>query len=163
VTSKDERHAPAPDGYSTVTPWIIARDSRGLIQFLVEAFDAEQIGVVELPNGTVGHAEVRIGDSVMMMFDSLPEWPDTPAFLRLYVEDAEASHARALSAGATSVSRVTEVSWGDRIGRLRDPHGNVWWIQQHGPALSPEEIGRRAAEPRFIEAMEYLQNAQIVQ
>src|SRR4029453_8585156 len=123
MSPNDERRATVPDGYGTVTPWIIARDSRRLIQFLADAFAAEEIAVVELPNGTVGHAEVRIGDSVVMMFEALPEGRDSPEFPRLYVEDGDATHARALAAGATSVSNVTELSWGDRVGRVRDPQG----------------------------------------
>ena len=76
-------HLPAvPDGYGTVTPWIIGRDTAALIDFLVAAFAAEEVSRLELEDGTIGHAEVRIGDSMVMMFDARPQWPDTPAFLR---------------------------------------------------------------------------------
>jgi uncharacterized glyoxalase superfamily protein PhnB len=151
-----------PPGYGTVTPWIIARDAASLLDFVVHAFDAQELARVVLPDGTIGHAEVRIGDSVVMMFDAKPEWPDTPAFLRLYVDDGDAVHARALAEGATSVTEMTELFWGDRIGRVRDPQGNVWWIQEPGPELTPDEIHRRSNDQRFVDAMSYVQSAQLV-
>jgi PhnB protein len=120
---------PVPEGYHTVTPWIISRDTAGLIEFVVRAFGAEEIARIQDERGVIGHAEFRIGDSVIMGFDAKPEWPDTPAFLRLYVEDADAAHRRAIEAGATSVTEVTHLYWGDRVGRVRDPFGNVWWLQ----------------------------------
>jgi uncharacterized glyoxalase superfamily protein PhnB len=114
-------------------------------------------------DGTVGHAEVRIRDSVVMAFDARPEWPDTPAFLRLYVEDSDATYQQALGAGASPVTEVTELFFGDRVGRVRDPLGNVWWIQTHVVDLEPEEMARRAAEPDFVESMRYVQSAEIAQ
>ncbi len=152
----------APEGYGTVTPWMITRDADSLIAFLVEAFGAVELARVVNPDGAIGHAEVRIGDSVVMMFDGRPEWQSTPAFFRLFVEDADGVVANAVAAGASVVSEVTEMFWGDRVGRVRDPSGNVWWIQDHLADLSPPEIEQRAAEPRFAEAMEYLQSAQLV-
>jgi hypothetical protein len=84
-----------------------------------------------VPNedGSIGHAEIRIGDSVVMMFDGRANWPDLPAFLRLYVVNGDAVFARAIDAGAEPVTEMTELAWGDRVGRVRDPQGNVWWIQ----------------------------------
>jgi len=97
-----------------------------------------------------------------MMFDGRPEWPDTPAFLRLYVQDGDVAFRKALAAGAVPVTEVTELFWGDRVGRVRDPLGNVWWLQDRVADLSPEEIQQRAADPRFIEAMRHLQSGEIV-
>src|SRR5919109_2381587 len=96
-----------PAGYGTVTPWIIARGVDGLIKFLEKAFDAVEIegSRVYSQDGIIGHVEVTIGDSIVMLFDSLPNWPDTPAFFRLYVEDADAVYQKALAAGATSVTQ----------------------------------------------------------
>jgi len=85
---------PIPDGYHTVTPWIISRDTAGLIDYPEEAFDAEEIARVVGDDVRIEHAEVRIGDSIVMPFDAPPVWPPTPAFLRLYVEDADAAHRR---------------------------------------------------------------------
>jgi uncharacterized glyoxalase superfamily protein PhnB len=151
-----------PDGYGTITPWIISRDTGRLLEFVVEAFAATELARIPSEDGRIGHAEARIGDSVVMMFDGRPEWADTPAFLRLYVEDGDTVFQRALAAGASVVTEMTEMFWGDRVGRVRDPLGNVWWIQQAGPELSPEEIGERAARPEFVEAMRYVESAQLV-
>jgi PhnB protein len=150
---------PIPEGYHTVTPWIISRDSAQLIDFLTAAFGAEEIARVVGEDGSIGHAEVRIGDSVVMMFDAKPHWPDTPAFLRLYVADGDAVFQRALRAGATQVTEMTHLFWGDRVGRVRDPFGNLWWIQTRIEDVSPEEMERRATEKEWVDAMDYVQGA----
>ena len=129
TASGNDKLRPIPEGYHSVTPWIISRDSARLIEFLSAAFGAEEIARVVGEDGSIGHAEVRIGDSVVMMFDAKPHWPDTPAFLRLYVADGDAVFQQALRAGATSVTEMTHLFWGDRVGRVRDPFGNLWWIQ----------------------------------
>jgi PhnB protein len=153
---------PIPEGYHTVTPWIVTRDTARLLDFLADAFDAVEIARVSNEDGSIGHAESRIGDSVVMMFDAKPEWPDTPAFLRLYVDDGDAVYERAIAAGGSPVTAMTEMFWGDRVGRVRDPLGNVWWIQCQIAALTAEEIERRAGQPEFLEAMAYVQGAEIV-
>ncbi|MFD9636052.1 VOC family protein [Streptomyces violascens] len=150
---------PVPQGYSTVTPWIISRDTRQLIDYLKRAFGAAELACLVGADGTVEHAEVRIGDSVVMMFDARPEWPPTPAFLRLYVEDADAVHRQAVAAGGTSVTEVTHLSFGDRVGRVRDPLGNLYWIQTHVEDVSPQEMQRRFGDPEFTKAMLYVQGA----
>lgn len=129
-----------PDGYHTVTPWVISRNAGELIDFMKAAFAAEELGRVDVGGGRIGHAEVRIGDSVLMTFDASPEWPDTPAFIRLYVEDADAAFERAVVAGAIAVTRVAEHVFGDRVGRVRDPQGNVWWLQTHVRDVAPEAM-----------------------
>jgi uncharacterized glyoxalase superfamily protein PhnB len=149
----------APEGYGTVTPWIISRDTAGLIEFVTRAFDAVEIARVVDENGTIGHAEFQIGDSIVMGFDAKPEWPDTPAFLRLYVEDADAAHRKALAAGATSMTEVTHLFWGDRVGRVRDPFGNIWWLQTRVEAVDPAEMERRAGEQEWTERMAYVQGS----
>ncbi|MFC4585494.1 VOC family protein [Sphaerisporangium corydalis] len=150
---------PVPEGYYTVTPWIISRDTIRLIEFVKEAFGAEEIAVLAGEDGRIGHAEVRIGDSVVMMFDARPGWPPTPGFLRLYVEDADAAHRRAVAAGGTSVTDVTHLAFGDRVGRVRDPLGNLWWIHTRVEDVTPAELERRMADPEFVKAMEYVQGA----
>ena len=149
----------APEGYSTVSPWIISRDTARLIDFVSAAFGAEELARVENGDGSIGHAEVRIGDSVVLMFDSRDSWPETPAFLRLYVDDADAVCERAINAGAVSVTEVTELFFGDRVGRVRDPLGNVWWIQAHVADVTPDDLAERAQEPSAIDAMQYVQSS----
>lgn len=152
---------PVPEGYTTVTPWIIGRDTAGLIEFLRTAFGAEELARVHGPDGSIGHAEVRIGDAVVMMFDGPGDWPDTPAFLRLYAPDGDAVFQRAVAAGGSPVTEMTELFWGDRVGRVRDPFGNLYWIQTRVAEPSPDEIARRAAMPEFVAAMEYVQSGRL--
>lgn len=151
---------PVPDGYYTVTPWIVVKGAAKLIVFLEKAFAAKETEGTRFYNadGTIGHVEVRIGDSVVMLFDSSPGWPATPSFLRLYVADAEAVYQRALQAGAAPVTEMAEHFFGDRIGRVRDSAGNVWWIQSHIEDVTPEEMGKRMIGPnRFTDAMQEAQ------
>ena len=110
-------------------------------------------------SGRIDHVEVRIGDSVVMLFDSRESWPDTPGFFRVYLRDADEAYRRALAAGATSVTAVTELFWGDRIGRVRDPFGNIWWLQAHVQDVPPEEMQARMQEPAMVEAMAYVQQS----
>jgi PhnB protein len=150
--------ATIPEGYATVTPWILSKDTAGLIEFMTKAFDAVEIARVE-SDGVIGHAEVRIGDSVVMMFDVPGDWPETPAFLRLYVDDGDAVFRKALDAGASVITEMTALFWGDRVGRVRDPLGNIWWLQQRVEEVDPAEMQRRAGEPEFSAAMEYVQRS----
>ena len=154
---------PVPEGYTTVTPWIISRDTAQLIDYIKEAFGAQEIARLAGSDGRIEHAEVRIGDSVVMMFDAKPDWPPTPGFLRLYVADADAVHHQAIAAGGTSVTEVTHLFFGDRVGRVRDPLGNLWWIQTRIEDLTPQEMERRLSDPAFTKAMEYVQSADFFQ
>lgn len=154
-----QHHDPAaPPGYGTVTPWIISRDTARLIDFITNAFGARELGRVPGPDGGIGHAEVRIGDSVAMMFDARDDWPDTPAFLRLYVADADAAYQRALAAGATPVTPVTSL-FGDRAGRIRDPLGNIWWLQAHVEDVDPAELAQRPTDPAAAETLRYVETS----
>jgi PhnB protein len=148
-----------PEGYHVVTPWIVVKGAARLIDYLQEAFDAEELGRVYDPDGTIGHAEVRIGDSVVMMFDAKEAWPNTPGFFRLYVEDGEAAYQRALAAGGTPVTRMTALFFGDQVGRVRDPFGNIWWIQSRVENVDPEQMASRAEEPAYRDAMQYLRSS----
>lgn len=148
---------PIPEGYGTVTPWVVTSDTRRLLEFIKQAFGAEELGRVEVEGGAIGHAEARVGDSIVMMFDS-PFPVPTPGLLRLYVADADAVFGRAVAAGATVVTRLTELAWGDRVGRVRDPLGNLWWIQERVEEPTPEEVARRFQDPKYAEAMQYVQS-----
>ena len=151
---------PIPDGYTTVTPWIISPDTDGVMAWLTAAFDAVEVSRLTDENGVIGHAEMRIGNAMVMMFDARPDWPPTPAFLRLYVEDADAVHRQAIDAGGTSVTEVTHLFFGDRVGRVKDPFGNLYWIQTRVEEVTEEEMLARLSDPEFTKAMEYVQSAQ---
>jgi uncharacterized glyoxalase superfamily protein PhnB len=142
-----------PDDYGSITPYAIVRGVPAFIDFLKEAFGAVERGRVPNEDGTIGHAEVWIGNRVVMMFDAKEEWPDTPVFLTLYVDDCDDIHQRALRAGATEVTPLSTNAWGDRGSRIRDPFGNIWWIQTHVEDVSEEEMARRMGEPAYIDGM----------
>ena len=150
---------PVPPGYTTVTPWIISTDTPALVSFIERAFGGTELARLVAADGAVEHCEIRIGDAIVMAFDTRPGWPATPAFLRLYLPDGDAAHRRALDAGAESVTAMTDLFFGDRVGRVRDPLGNLWWIQTRVDAVAPEEAGRRAAQPEYAAAMGYVQDS----
>jgi PhnB protein len=152
-----------PPGYGTVTPWLISPDSAALVRFLEAAFAAEEVPGSRMLNedGSIVHVEVTIGSSIVMLFDSYQGWPETPAFFRLYVGDADAAYRQALAAGASSVTRVTELFWGDRVGRVRDPFGNIWWLQSRATDVPAQELQARMEDPAMLEAMRYVQQSLI--
>ena len=137
-----------PAGYTAVTPWIITGDTARLLDFLSTAFGAEELARVANADGSIGHAEARIGNAIVMAFDAPPDWPPTPAFIRLFVEDSDTTFAAAIKAGATEITRVTHLAFGDRVGRVRDPFGNIWWLQTHIEDVSPEEMAARWGDPK---------------
>jgi PhnB protein len=146
-----------PEGYTAVTPWIISPDTDALGGFLESAFGATELARIHNPDGSIGHAEFRIGDAVVMAFDAHDGWPATPSFLRLYVVDGDAAFARALHAGAEPVTDMTDMFFGERVGRVRDPQGNIYWIHQRVEELDPDEMGRPAGQAEYTEAMGYVQ------
>jgi len=157
--AKDVAVQPIPKGYHAITPWIISKNSIKLIKFLESAFDAEETPYSRVYNedGTVGHVEVKIHDSVVMLFDARKNWPSTPAFIRLYVENADQVFERAVKAGAKPVTEMTKLFFGDRVGRVRDPLGNIWWIQTHIEDIDFKDMEKRAKDPSMMQAMKYVQ------
>lgn len=137
---------PIPEGYGTVTPYLIVEGADRVLEFVMQAFGAEQRFRMDRDDGTVGHAEVTIGDSVVMLAEAGGEWPAMPGGIHLYVEDCDATYTRALDAGATSLHEPTNHFYGDRSAGVRDPAGNIWWITTHVEDVSPEELERRARE-----------------
>ena len=135
---------PIPDGYHTVTPYLIVEGVAGLIDFLKQAFDAVETERVPGPDGKVGHGEVRIGDSVVMMGEASGDWKPMPGSIYLYVNDTDATYKRALDAGATSLMEPADQFYGDRNAGVKDASGNMWWIATRKENLSPEELRRRA-------------------
>ena len=133
-----------PDGYHAVTPYLVVQGAAKLIDFLKQAFDAQETFRMPMPDGTIMHAEVKIGDSMVMMGEASEQWKPMPAALYLYVTDADAVYKRALQAGATSIMEPADQFYGDRHGGVKDPSGNMWWIATHKEDVAPEELKKRA-------------------
>jgi uncharacterized glyoxalase superfamily protein PhnB len=148
-----------PEGYHTVTPFIIAKGAADLLEFMTSAFGALELSRMTGEDGKIGHAEARIGDSIVMVFDSKSDWPDTPAFIRLYVEDCDAMYQQALQAGGISVTNPTNMPWGDRVSRIGDPFGNIWWIMTRIEEVKPDIIEKRYREKEYMDAMQYVQES----
>jgi len=117
-----------PQGYATVSPYLIVGGAARTIQFLKEVFDAVELRTFPDDQGKMMHAEVRIDDSVIMLGDSSPDWPQTAAQVHVYVRDVDATYRRALAAGATSVQEPVKKDDEDKRGGIRDPGGTTWWI-----------------------------------
>ncbi|MFA7431280.1 MAG: VOC family protein [Rhodospirillaceae bacterium] len=143
---------PIPEGYTTVTPYLTISGAAKAIEFYKQAFGAEELMRMESPDGRIGHAEIRIGDSRIMMSDEWPEmdaqgpahYGGTPIAVLLYVEDVDAVVERALTAGATVLQPVTDHFYGDRMGTIRDPFGHKWHIGTHIEDVPPDEMKKRA-------------------
>ena len=136
---------PIPEGYHTVTPYLVVEGAAGLIDFLKQAFDAEEVFRMDGPNGTIGHAEVKIGNSMIMLADASAEHQAQPCMICLYVEDTDALYHRAIAAGATSIKEPANQFYGDRSGGVKDASGMQWWISTHVEDVTPEELQKRAA------------------
>lgn len=147
--------SPIPPGFNTLTPHLVVRNAAEAIDFYKRAFGAEERFRMMGPDGkTVAHAEVTIGNSVLMLCDEYPQGTcrapqslgGSSVVLHVYVNDADALFKRACDAGATPTMPVQDTFWGDRYGRLRDPFGHEWSIATHVKDLTPEEIARGAEE-----------------
>jgi PhnB protein len=135
---------PIPEGFHNVTPYLVVPGVAKLIDFLKQAFGATELFRMPRPNGTIMHAEVKIGDSIVMMGEPMGGHQPMPGSLYLYVEDADAVYKRALQAGATSTMEPADQFYGDRSAGVKDPVGNHWWIATHKEDVSPDELARRA-------------------
>jgi PhnB protein len=135
---------PIPEGFHTVTPYLVVQGVPKLLDFLKQAFDAQEIMRMPRPDGAIMHAEVRIGDSAVMMGEAMGEHKPMPGAIYLYVADTDATYKRALQAGASSTMEPAEQFWGDRGAGVVDPVGNHWWIATHIEDVPPEELARRA-------------------
>ena len=144
---------PVPDGYHTVTPYLIVNGAAAAIDFYKRAFGAEELFRMPTPAGKVGHAEIQIGDSRVMLADEFPEMGakgpvsigGSPVHLLLYVNDCDAMFRRAVEAGGKVKRPLKDQFYGDRSGSIEDPFGHDWTIATHKEDLSPEEMNRRAA------------------
>ena len=136
---------PIPDGSHTVTPYLVAEGIPKLIDFLKQAFGAQELGRMARPDGGVMHAEMKVGDSKLMMGEPMGDWKAKPCSLYLYVEDVDAVYQRAIQAGGTSVREPSDQFYGDRTGGVTDPCGNYWGIATHVEDVSHEEMAKRFA------------------
>ena len=145
--------SPIPEGYHTVTPYLIIKGAAAALEFYKKAFGATEVVRMAQPDGKIGHAEIRIGDSMIMLADEFPEMDalspqsrgGTPVSLHLYVEDVDKVFNQAVAAGATVKRPLADQFYGDRTGGLADPYGHSWYVATHKEDLSPEEIKKRAA------------------
>lgn len=119
------------EGFHSITPYLISAGAARLIDFMKQAFDAEETFRMPAPEGTIMHAEVRIGDSVIELSDGSPQYPPSPTSLHIYVPDADAVYRRSMSAGAASLFEPADREYGDREAGIRDPSGNHWYIATH--------------------------------
>ena len=144
---------PIPDGYHSVTPYIVVDGGARAIEFYKQAFGATELFRMAGPDGKIGHAEIKIGDSHVMLADEHPEmnarspqaFGGSPVSLMLYVEDVDATVGRALEAGATLTRPVADQFYGDRTGGVTDPFGHFWYVATHVEDVPPEELKKRAA------------------
>jgi PhnB protein len=136
---------PIPEGFHSVTPYLVAEGAGELLEFIKQVFDAQEKMRMPGPDGKIGHAEVIIGDSMIMMGDAAgAESGPMPAMIHLYVDDSDKTFQKALEAGATKVRDVETQFYGDRGGAVKDRWGNVWWISTHVEDVSDEEMAKRA-------------------
>jgi PhnB protein len=141
---------PVPDGYHTLTPFLTCRDAARAIEFYKQAFGAEARGVMKDPDGKVMHAELKIGDSIIMLSDEFPDFGclspqsigGSAMGLHVYLDGVDAAFERAVKAGAEVEMPVMDQFWGDRYGKLKDPFGHKWSIGTHVKDLSMDEMKR---------------------
>jgi len=147
---------PIPDGYGSVTPYLVVRGASRAIDFYTRVFGAKELFRMDGPNGTVGHAEINVGSSRVMLADEAPSMGamapqtigGTPVHLLLYVADVDVVVDRAVKAGATLTRAVENKFYGDRAGSITDPFGHSWTVATHVEDVPPAEMERRAAQMR---------------
>ena len=140
-----------PPGYHSLTPYMTVKDGRAALDFYKKAFGAEMVLKLDMPDGSIAHAEIRIGDSIVMLSEENEAWGTrspltlggSPMFLMAYVADVDAAFRRALDAGASEVRPVANQFYGDRSGTLKDPFGHQWTLSTHIEDVSQEEAQRR--------------------
>ena len=136
-----------PEGFHTITPYLIVEGAAKIIDFMQKAFDAKlDHEATKRPDGSIMHATLKIGDSMVMISDASEHAKATTTMLYLYVPDVDATYQKALKAGATSVMEPADQFYGDRSGGVKDVAGNQWWLGKHIEDVTPAELKKRAAE-----------------
>ncbi|HXB55437.1 MAG TPA: VOC family protein [Vicinamibacteria bacterium] len=135
---------PIPEGYHTVTPYYTVANAAKLLEFVKQAFGAEETFRMADPDGSIRHAEARIGDSMVMIGQARDQWKPNPNAVYLYVPDVDATYRKALAAGARSTQEPTTHFYGDRGAGVEDAQGNIWWIGTHVEDVPPGEMEKRA-------------------
>jgi uncharacterized glyoxalase superfamily protein PhnB len=133
---------PIPEGFRTVTPYLICERAAEVIEFVKRAFGAQVVFQMKNPDGSIGHSEIRIGDSMIMLSSAREQWKAMPTMIHLYVDNVDAWYAQAIEAGAESVMPVADQFYGDRSGGVKDVAGNYWWMATHVKDVSEEEMKR---------------------
>ena len=136
---------PIPNDHQSVVPYPIIKGVPALIEFLKATFDAEEVHRMKQDDGAVMHAQVKVGDTTMMMGEAGESYDPRPISLYVYVEDVDRTYQRALKAGAVSVAEPSDQFYGDRTGSVKDPVGNIWWIASRREDLSSEALQKRMA------------------
>ncbi len=144
---------PVPEGYHTVTPYLIIQGASQALDFYKQAFAAEELVRMGGPNGKIGHAEIKIGDSMIMLADEHPEmgyrgpkaYGGSPVGIHLYINDVDSMFRKTIAAGAKELRPLKDQFYGDRSATLEDPFGHVWTISTHKEDVSPDEMERRIA------------------
>ncbi len=134
--------SPVPKGYPRVSPYLIVDNAAATTACMVDVLGGSESRCTTTPGGDIMHAEVRIGDSVVMVGGANPEWPAVPAAVHVYVDDVDATYARALEAGVTSISEPATQPYGDRSAYVKDTSGTMWFLSTHIEDVSDEEIAR---------------------
>ena len=145
---------PIPQGFHTATPYLTLNDAARAIDFYQRAFGAQEVMRMNGPGGKIGHAEIKIGDSIIMLADEMPgsgsrspqSLSGTTAGIFLYVENADAVFNQAVSAGAKVEAPLADMFWGDRFGSLKDPFGHSWSVATHKEDVAPAEMSKRMQE-----------------
>lgn len=147
----------APEGRTTVEPWVVTDDTGAFPDFVTRAFGGEARGRVRTEDGSIGHGEIRVGDTVVSAFDRRPDRPALPSLPTVFVADADQACARAVAVGGRVVTPVADDAFGQRRGRVKDPFGTIWRVTSHVEDLSEDERGRRLRDPVYAEGMRVAQ------
>ncbi|MEU9605013.1 VOC family protein [Streptomyces sp. NPDC048057] len=152
-----EQTSNAPQGHTTVAPWVVTDDTGAFLDFVTQAFGGQELSRVPTEDGLIGHAEIRVGDTVVMAFDRHADWPAMPSLLNVYVADVDKTFSQAVEAGGRVVTPPADDAFGQRGGRIKDPFDNIWWVTSHVEDLSDDQMWERLQDPVYGEAMRVAQ------